>query len=89
MTLLERIQNANDDDRVEFPLANGLDSFRVGELKDIVNAQLERLVYRCKALVEGMDARDQRRPDAADFRAAFQHELWGVDNKLGRRKQAR
>lgn len=36
MTLLERIQNSPDEARVEFPLPNGMESFRVGELKGLL-----------------------------------------------------
>lgn len=53
----------------------------------MTNSELERLAYRAKDLVLGMWNRDRSIPDKADFLAAFEHELFGKDEKLGRRSE--
>lgn len=46
----------------------------------------DRLAGRAVKLTALMPIRTGRKPDKADFLAAFQHELFGEDNKRGRRR---
>ena len=50
---------------------------------------LLRLAWRAKDLAAGMQKRADRLPDKADFLAAFEHELFGTDEKKGRRAESR
>ncbi len=51
--------------------------------------ELTRLAWRAKELVEGLWERQHRLADKADFLASFKHELYGTDEKKGRRAQLR
>lgn len=94
MNILDNILSAPDDARISilYPCTDGRGAESIGdagEARTALDEILQRLALRAKTLTDGIDSREHRCADKADFLGAFEHELFGKDEKLGRRARLR